>query len=109
MVDYRTDGCAGRDEKDVGVRSCSCGVAEKKSAATRWLTGTAEEIHAKSGTFILFGMARYKSCARARMVLSTVGIVQQQVNGMPRYGKTEGGKGSAAHPCSPGLFALHSC
>jgi hypothetical protein len=31
VVDCRTDGCAGRDEKDVGVRSCSCGVAEKKS------------------------------------------------------------------------------
>ena len=34
LVDCRADGCAGRDEKDVGVvRSCSCGVAEKKSAA----------------------------------------------------------------------------
>jgi hypothetical protein len=53
-------------------------VAEKKSA-TEWLTGTADKTHAKSGTFILFGMARYKSCARARMVLSTVEIVQQQV------------------------------
>jgi hypothetical protein len=31
-VDCRTDGASGRDEKDVGVRSCSCGVAEKKSA-----------------------------------------------------------------------------
>lgn len=27
VVDCRADGCAGRDEKDVGVRSCSCGVA----------------------------------------------------------------------------------
>lgn len=26
-VDCRTDGTSGRDEKDVGVRSCSCGVA----------------------------------------------------------------------------------
>jgi hypothetical protein len=33
VIDCRTDGCAGRDETDVGVRSCSCGVAEKKSAA----------------------------------------------------------------------------
>ena len=32
VADWWTDGCAGRDEKDVGVRSCSCGVAEKKSA-----------------------------------------------------------------------------
>jgi hypothetical protein len=39
LVDYRTDGYAGRDEMDVGVRSCSCGVAEKKSAATRMAHG----------------------------------------------------------------------
>jgi hypothetical protein len=39
VVDYRTDGYAGRDEMDVGVRSCSCGVAEKKSAATRMAHG----------------------------------------------------------------------
>ena len=32
VVDCRTDESSGRDEKDVGVRSCSCGVAEKKSA-----------------------------------------------------------------------------
>jgi hypothetical protein len=51
----------------------------RKVLLLEWLTGTADEIHAKSGTFILFGMARYKSCARARMVLSTVEIVQQQV------------------------------
>jgi hypothetical protein len=56
-VDCRTDGTSGRDEKDVGVRSCSCGVAEKKSAA-RWLTGTAGQTHAKSGTLFCVGMAR---------------------------------------------------
>ena len=33
VVDCRTDESSGRDEKDVDVRSCSCGVAEKKSAA----------------------------------------------------------------------------
>jgi hypothetical protein len=33
VIDGRTYGASGRDEKDVGVRSCSCGVAEKKSAA----------------------------------------------------------------------------
>jgi len=32
VIDRRTYGASGRDEKDVGVRSCSCGVAEKKSA-----------------------------------------------------------------------------
>jgi hypothetical protein len=38
-VDYRTDGASGRDEKDVGVRSCSCGVAEKKSATSNGSRG----------------------------------------------------------------------
>jgi len=38
-VDYRTDGASGRDEKDVGVRSCSCGVAEKKSVLLRMAHG----------------------------------------------------------------------
>jgi hypothetical protein len=51
----------------------------RRKVLLEWLTGTADIIHAKSGTFILFGMARYQSCARARMVLSTGGIVQQQV------------------------------
>jgi len=39
LVDYRTDGASGRDEKDVGVRSCSCGVAEKKSATSNGSRG----------------------------------------------------------------------
>ena len=30
VVDCRTDGVPGRDEKDVGVRSCGCGVARRK-------------------------------------------------------------------------------
>ena len=77
VVDCRTDGCAGRDEKDVGVRSCSCGVAEKKSAA-RTAHGDRGHNSREIRNLILFEMARYKSCARARMVLSTAGIVQQQ-------------------------------
>ena len=83
VVDCRTDGCAGRDEKDVGVRSCSCGVAVwlRRKVLLEWLTGTADITHAKSGTLFCVGMARYRSCARARMVLSAAGIVQQQVNG----------------------------
>ena len=56
-VDGRTDGTSGRDEKDVGVRSCSCGVAEKKSAA-RWLTARGENSREIRNP-ILFGMARY--------------------------------------------------
>jgi hypothetical protein len=80
VVDCRADGCAGRDEKDVGVRSCSCGVAEKKSAA-RMAHGDRGHDSREIRNLILFGMARYRSCARARMVLSLAGIVQQQLNG----------------------------
>jgi hypothetical protein len=77
-VDCRTDGTSGRDEKDVGVRSCSCGVAEKKSAA-RMAHGDRGENSREIRNPILFGMARYRGCARARMVLSAAGNVQQQV------------------------------
>jgi len=77
-VDCRTDGTSGRDEKDVGVRSCSCGVAEKKSAA-RMAHGDRGENSREIRNPILFGMARYQGCARARMVLSAAGNVQQQV------------------------------
>jgi hypothetical protein len=81
VVDCRADGCAGRDEKDVGVRSCSCGVAVwlRRKVLLEWLTGTAGMTHAKSGTLFCLERARYESCARARMVLSTAGIVQQLV------------------------------
>ena len=50
-VDCRTDGTSGRDEKDVGVRSCSCGVAVwlRRKVLLEWLTGTAGQTHAKSG------------------------------------------------------------
>src|SRR6266550_5444058 len=52
LVDDRTDETSGRDEKDVGVHSCNCGVAEKSAA--RWLTCIAVGTHAKTGT--LFSM-----------------------------------------------------
>ena len=77
-VDCRTDGTSGRDEKDVGVRSCSCGVAEKKSA-TRMAHGARGANSREFRNPILFGMARHQGCARARMVLSTAGNVQQQL------------------------------
>jgi hypothetical protein len=58
VVDDRTDETSGRDEKDVGVHSCNCGVAEKKRAARM--------AHAYRGANsredrnpILYGMARY--------------------------------------------------
>lgn len=78
LVDCRTDETSGRDEKDVGVRSCSCGVAEKKSAA-RMAHGDRGQNSREIRNPILIGMARYQSCARARMVLSAAGNVQQQV------------------------------
>ena len=57
VVDCRTDGTSGRDEKDVGVRSCSCGVAEKKSAA-RMAHGDRGANSREIRNPILFGMAR---------------------------------------------------
>src|SRR5207244_10878354 len=47
VVDDRTDGTSGRDEKDVGVHSCNCGVAEK--SATRMATRIAVKTHASAG------------------------------------------------------------
>ena len=49
VVVDRTDGTFGRDEKDVGVHSCNCGVAEKKSA-TRMAHAYRGENHASTGT-----------------------------------------------------------
>lgn len=80
VVDRRKDETSGRDEKDVDVRSCSCGVAEKKSAARMAhvhrglkLTRLPEPYSVWNGALL--------GCAGARMVLSTAGIVQQQLNG----------------------------
>jgi hypothetical protein len=58
VVDYRKDVTSGRDEKDVDVRSCSCGVAEKKSA-TRWLSCIAVLNSRENRNPILYGIARY--------------------------------------------------
>jgi len=48
VVGDRTNEASGRDEKDVGVHSCNCGVAEKSAA--RWLTCAADRTHATTGT-----------------------------------------------------------
>jgi len=47
VADDRTDETSGRDEKDVGVHSCNCGVAEK--SATRMATRIAVKTHASAG------------------------------------------------------------
>jgi hypothetical protein len=121
VVDCRTDGCAGCDEKDVGVRSCSCGVAEKKSAA-RMAHGDRGHNSREIRNLILFGMARYKSCARTRMVLSIAGIVQQQLNGtvqpmycparlgfeIPRYLRSYNTEAWSCRLCSRKLGAFQS-
>jgi len=57
MVDGRTDETSGRDEKDVGVHSCNCGVAEKKRAA-RMAHAQCGENSRKCRNPILYGMAR---------------------------------------------------
>ena len=58
VIDVRTDETFGRDEKDVGVRSCNCGVAEKKSAA-RMAHAYRGENSREYRNPILYGMARY--------------------------------------------------
>jgi len=70
VVGCRTDGCAGRDEKDVGVvHSCICGVAEKKIAA-RMAHGDRGKNSREIRNLILFGMARLaelRSCKNGTM------------------------------------------
>jgi hypothetical protein len=56
VADDRTDETSGRDEKDVGVHSCNCGVAEKSAA--RWLTCIAVLNSREDRNPILYGMAR---------------------------------------------------
>ena len=58
VIDGRTDGTYGRDEKDVGVRSCNCGVAEKKRA-TRMAHVYRGKDSRENRNPILYGMARY--------------------------------------------------
>jgi hypothetical protein len=58
VVVDRTDGTFGRDEKDVGVHSCNCGVAEKKTAA-RMAHAYRGENSREYRNPILYGMARY--------------------------------------------------
>ena len=57
VIDGRTDETSGRDEKDVGVRSCNCGVAEKKRAAR--MAHVYRGKHSREvRNPILYGMAR---------------------------------------------------
>jgi hypothetical protein len=58
VIDVRTDETFGRDEKDVGVHSCNCGVAEKKRAA-RMAHAYRGENSREYRNPILYGMARY--------------------------------------------------
>jgi hypothetical protein len=60
-VDCRTDGTSGRDEKDVGVRSCSCGVAVwlRRKVLLRMAHGDRGENSREIRNPILFGKARY--------------------------------------------------
>jgi len=57
-VDYRTDGASGRDEKDVGVRSCSCGVAEKKSATSNGSRGPRGKLTRNPEPYSVWKVAR---------------------------------------------------
>ena len=84
VVDCRKDETSGRDEKDVDVHSCSCGVAEKKSAARMAHVHRGSKLTRLPEPYSVWNGALL-GCAGARMVLWTAGLVQQQLNGrLPR-------------------------
>ena len=56
VVDDRTNEASGRDEKDVGVHSCNCGVAEK--SATRLAHVYRGTNSREDRNPILYGIAR---------------------------------------------------
>lgn len=75
----RADEAPGRDDKDVGVRSFSCGVARKEDSALA-CPAVAERTHAMyPDRTYLFVAARPLGCTRTGMVVPTVLIVQQGV------------------------------
>ncbi len=89
VVDYRTEGASGRDEKDVDVRSCSCFVAEKESAARMAHVHRGWKLTRLPEPYSVWKVARLVlGCAGARMVLSSAGIVQQQMNGTCAFGES---------------------
>ena len=72
-VDYRTDGASGRDEKDVGVRSCSCGVAEKKSATSNGSRGPRGKLTRNPEPYSVWKVARLpglRSCTNGTIAWS---------------------------------------
>jgi hypothetical protein len=75
-IDGRTDEAPGRDDKDVGVRSFSCGVARKEESAWRWLGGRGKPSRAYRSRICSCGAP--SGCTRARMVLPSAAIVQQK-------------------------------
>ena len=82
VVDDRTDETSGRDEKDVGVHSCNCGVAETSAARmahafrgmnsredrNRILYGMARLLELRL-IYNLLGSLRITAAGRARLVL----------------------------------------
>ena len=79
------------------------GVAEKKSA-TRMAHGDRGANSREIRSPILFGMARYQRCARARMVVLPAGNVQQQCEW---YALTQG-KSSTTIAASTSSRCLYS-
>jgi hypothetical protein len=86
-VDCRTDGASGRDEKDVGVRSCSCGVAVwlRRKVLLEWLTGTAGQTHAKSGTRFCLEWRANRAALVQEWYYPLAQMSSNKVNGRDRY------------------------
>ena len=72
----RTDEAPGRDDKDVGVRSFSCGVARKEESAFGLPGGRGKNSRQHPGRIYVEAMRR-NGCTRKGMVVPTFPIVQQ--------------------------------
>ena len=79
VVDDRTDETSGRDEKDVGVHSCNCGVAEK--SATRMAHAYRGKNSREDRNPILYGMARYRPALVQEWYYGLSQLSSNKVNG----------------------------
>jgi hypothetical protein len=73
----RTDEAPGRDDKDVGVRSFSCGVARKEESAFGLPGSRGKNSRGYPGRIYVVAMRRF-GCIRTGMVVPALSIVQQE-------------------------------
>src|SRR5213595_632066 len=79
VADDRTDETSGRVEKDVGVHSCNCGVAEK--SATRMAHAYRGKNSREDRNPILYGMARHRAALVQEWYYGLPQLSSNKVNG----------------------------